>query len=35
MSDETYADTGRQCPSSGETLGVMIEIPGSDDWKIK
>lgn len=23
------------CPSSGENVGRMIPIPGSDDWKIE
>jgi hypothetical protein len=35
MSDETNADTNRRCPSSGQNVGRMIPIPGSDDWKIK
>ena len=24
-----------RCPSSGENVGRMIEIPGSDEWKIR
>ncbi|WP_448656852.1 hypothetical protein [Microbacterium lacticum] len=24
----------QRCPSSGENAGRIVEIPGSDDWKI-
>ncbi|GAA2840765.1 hypothetical protein GCM10010522_69160 [Kribbella solani] len=35
MSDGSSKTTDRLCPSSGENVGRMIPIPGSDDWKIK
>ncbi|MGH3973219.1 MAG: hypothetical protein ACRDS9_07830 [Pseudonocardiaceae bacterium] len=28
-------DTKAWCPSSGENVGRMIEIPGSEEWKIE
>lgn len=33
--DVSSNNSGPRCPSSNKSVGRMIEIPGSDDWKIE
>jgi hypothetical protein len=35
MNDGNTEDSNLQCPASGKNVGRIIEIPGSDDWKIE
>ncbi|GAA1874379.1 hypothetical protein GCM10009751_37410 [Myceligenerans crystallogenes] len=32
---ENFRQPGEVCPASGQNVGRMVEIPGSDDWNIR